>query len=198
MASDTQTSKVLSPRFMAHVVLQTPDKTKMAEFYKTFLGAHATHENPQMSFLTYDDEHHRIAIVGVPGLQPKDKKSAGLQHVAFTYGSLRDLLTAYTQRKAQGILPMWCVNHGPTVSLYYADPDGNNIETQVDVFDTVEEVNAFMSGPEFAKNPFGADVDPEELIRELDRGTPESELKKRKDVGARGMDSVPLHVVEVE
>lgn len=42
-----------------------------------------------------------------------------VQHVAFTFDTLDGLLLAYRQRKARGILPMWCVNHGPTTSLYY-------------------------------------------------------------------------------
>lgn len=144
-----------------------------------------------MAFLSYDAEHHRIALIEVPGLGAKAHKSAGLDHIAFGYDSLADLLTAYTQRKRLGILPVWSVNHGPTVSMYYADPDGNRLETQVDCFATVEEASAFMTTPAFEANPIGADVDPEELIRKLAAGVPEAELLKREDVGARGPDSIP-------
>ncbi|KAI1185448.1 Glyoxalase/Bleomycin resistance protein/Dihydroxybiphenyl dioxygenase [Nemania serpens] len=191
MAADSSSTKVLSPKAMVHVVLKTPDLKTMSTFYKTFLGAHASWENEHMAFLTYDDEHHRIAIVEIPGLAGKDRKSAGLDHVAFTYDTLADLLTAYKQRKALRILPVWCINHGPTMSMYYEDPDGHRIETQVDNFETVEETNAFMLGPEFAKNPIGADFDPEELIRKLESGVPEAEITKRPDVGARGPGSIP-------
>ncbi|KAI8624218.1 Glyoxalase/Bleomycin resistance protein/Dihydroxybiphenyl dioxygenase [Xylariaceae sp. FL1651] len=192
MAADSSLGKVLSPKHMAHVVLRTPDLNTMSTFYKTFLGAHASWENEHMSFLTYDEEHHRIALLGVPGLAGKNQ-SAGLDHIAFTYETIDDLLTAYKQRKALGISPVWCINHGPTTSMYYQDPDGNRVETQVDNFDTVEETDAFMTGPEFAKNPIGADFDPEELIRRLENGEPESEVKKRPDVGTRGPESIPWH-----
>ncbi|KAI1114961.1 Glyoxalase/Bleomycin resistance protein/Dihydroxybiphenyl dioxygenase [Nemania sp. NC0429] len=191
MAANPSSSKVLSPKSMAHVVLRTPDLKTMSTFYKTFLGAHASWENEKMTFLTYDEEHHRIAILGVPGLAEKAKKSAGLDHVAFTYDTLADLLAAYKQRKAHGILPVWCINHGPTTSMYYEDPDGHRLETQVDNFDTVEETNAFMRGSEFDKNPIGVDFDPEELIRKLESGVPESEIKKRPDIGARGPETIP-------
>ncbi|KAI0474588.1 Glyoxalase/Bleomycin resistance protein/Dihydroxybiphenyl dioxygenase [Xylaria cf. heliscus] len=191
MANNSNSNTVLSPKFFAHIVLKTPDLKAMSAFYKTFLGARASWENEELVFLTYDEEHHRIAIAQVPGLGPKVGKSAGLDHFAFTYATLSDLLTAYKQRKALGILPVWSVNHGPTISLYYQDPDGNRIETQVDNFDTVEGANASMSGPEFDKNPIGADVDPEDLIRKLENGVPESELKKRADVGPRGPETVP-------
>ena len=29
--------------------------------------------------------------------------------------------------KAKAIHPYWCVHHGITVSMYYADPDGNQM-----------------------------------------------------------------------
>ncbi|KAI0432366.1 Glyoxalase/Bleomycin resistance protein/Dihydroxybiphenyl dioxygenase [Xylaria sp. FL1042] len=192
MAADSSSTKVLSPKYLAHIVLKTPNLQTMSTFYKTFLGAHASFENEHLSFLTYDEEHHRIAIVAFPGVTAKTPSSAGMDHVAFTYDSVTDLLTAYKQRKSAGIVPVWCTNHGPTTSLYYADPDGNRIETQVDNFDSVEETDAFMHGPDFKENPIGVDFDPEELIAKLERGVSESEIKKRPQIGARGVDSIPL------
>jgi catechol-2,3-dioxygenase len=91
---------------------------------------------------------------------PKVENSSGLHHIAFTFPTLSDLLLAYRQRKAKGILPTWSVNHGPTVSLYYQDPDGNSLETQVDTFDTPDEATAFMKSEKFAENPIGTDIDP--------------------------------------
>lgn len=70
-----------------------------------------------MAFLTYDEEHHRIAIRAVPGCGDMVRASAGLDHIAFTFDSLNDLAAAYLQRKARGILPVWSVNHGPTTSM---------------------------------------------------------------------------------
>ncbi|CAG9947760.1 unnamed protein product [Clonostachys rosea f. rosea IK726] len=185
-----QDSKVLSPRALAHVVLRTSNFKPMVAFYKTFLGAHATFENEFLSFLTYDEEHHRIAIGNVPGTSEKVPTSAGLEHLAFSFNNLQDLLSAYTQRKARGILPIWSVNHGPTTSIYYQDPDGNQIETQVDNFDTVEEANQFMASSEYAENPIGVDFDPENLIEQLRAGD-EKLLKKRANIGPRGLDTIP-------
>lgn len=176
---------------MAHVVLRTANYKPMVAFYKAFLGAYATHENDFLSFLTYDYEHHRIAIANVPGTTAKVPMSSGLEHIAFTFDSLSDLLLAYQQRKARKILPIWCVNHGPTTSIYYQDPDGNQIETQVDNVDTVEEANEIMSSPEFAENPFGVDFDPEELIKRVQNGEDDKVLKKRPNIGPRGMDALP-------
>lgn len=185
-------ANVLSPAGLAHVVLQTSQYKPMVAFYKAFLGAHATYENDALSFLTYDEEHHRVAIGHVPGTSPKVPTSAGLAHMAFSFKTLADLLRAYRQRKARGILPIWAVNHGPTSSIYYQDPDGNQIETQVDNFRTIEEANEFMKSVEFAENPIGADLDPEELIKKLENGAEEDTLKQRPRVGPRGVESIPV------
>ena len=83
------------------------------------------------------------------------------------------------------------MNHGPTVSIYYADPDGNQIETQYDVWDTPEPANEFMNSAEFAENPFGVDFDPEEYIKRLEAGEKEEVLGKRENKGPRGIEDVP-------
>jgi hypothetical protein len=116
------------------------------------------------------------------------------QHIAFTHSSLRELLTAWTGRKNIGIEPVWTVNHGPTMSMYYRDPNGNHIEMQADVFETAEEATQYMMGPEYSENAIGADFDPEDLLRRLDAGEPEKKLMERPNVGPRGLDTVPLLV----
>ncbi len=69
--------------------------------------------------------------------------------------------------------------------MYYRDPDGNAIETQVDNFDTLEETSDFMGGPLFAQNPIGTDFDPEDIIKRLDAGEDHASIKKRKEIGTR-------------
>lgn len=164
----------------------------MVEFYKALLGAHVVLETRGIAFLTYDDEHHRIAIGAFPDCGDKVRSSAGLEHIAFAYNSLADLATSYRQRKARGILPLWCVNHGPTTSMYYQDPDGNQVEMQVDNFDTAEAATAYMTSPEFAENPLGVDYDPEDLVRRLASGEPEADIKKCPESGPRSMDDLPI------
>ncbi|OAL34494.1 hypothetical protein AYO20_06337 [Fonsecaea nubica] len=180
---------VRRPTKFAHVVLRTnaDNFQKMVQFYKDFLGASAAFENDFLSFLSYDDEHHRIAIAGIPGTAPRNPKACGLEHTAFSFDTLEDLLEAYRQRKELGILPIWSVNHGPTTSIYYADPDGNQIETQVDNFETSAEATQFMMSKYFEENPIGTDFDPEEMIEKLRNGVSPEELKKRVEIGPRGI-----------
>ncbi|KAI0127043.1 Glyoxalase/Bleomycin resistance protein/Dihydroxybiphenyl dioxygenase [Xylariales sp. AK1849] len=189
---ETATSnKVLSPASLAHIVLRTANFKSMVAFYKAFLGAHASYENDVLSFLTYDEEHHRIAVASVAGTIPKVSAASGMDHVAFTFSSVSDLALAYQQRKARGILPVWSINHGPTTSMYYQDPDGNRVETQVDNFDTVDEAIAYFTCSEFLENPIGVDFDPEDLIRRLQSGEDDRDIKKRPNIGKRGLDSIP-------
>lgn len=157
----------------------------MVEYYKNFLGAEAIYKNDMLAFLSYDEEHHRIAIANIPGTKGKDKMTCGLEHIAFSFNTLSDLLLAYRQRKQKGVLPLWPVNHGPTTSIYYKDPDGNMIETQVDNFDDPDDATKFMNSKFFSENPIGTDFDPEEIITRLLNGESEAELKKRVEIGPR-------------
>jgi hypothetical protein len=138
-----------------------------------------------LCFLAYDEEHHRIAIAGLPSTVPKDLNAAGLFDFAFTFNSLTALALAYRQRLAHGIEPYCCLNYGPTTSTYYHDPDGNDIETQVDNFNTIEEAKEFLKSPFFVENPIGTDFDPEELIRRLEAGEDEKVIKTKVERGPR-------------
>jgi hypothetical protein len=69
--------------------------------------------------------------------------------------------------------------------LYYKDPDGNQLECQVDNFDDMADAIDFIQGPEFKVNPIGVDFDPEELFAKVDQGVDEKTLKKRADIGPR-------------
>ncbi|CAK7208019.1 hypothetical protein SEUCBS139899_010853 [Sporothrix eucalyptigena] len=185
-----QPGKTLPPSALAHVVLRTSNLARMQSFYTTFLGGHVVFAGGPLSFIAYDDEHHRIALLEIPDTAAKIHKSCGLEHIAFAFPSLADLLLAYRQRKHHGIEPVWSVNHGPTTSIYYRDPDGNMLETQTDNFASADEATAFMMSPPFAENPIGTDFDPETLIAALRAGKTEDELKKRTEIGPRGVPDI--------
>jgi catechol-2,3-dioxygenase len=172
------------PLKFVHVVYRTRRFAEMVRWYRMVFDAKVQYQNPVLAFLTYDAEHHRFAFANLEVLQPdageKDRRSVvGVDHVAYTYASVNDLLANYAQLKAQGIRPYWCVHHGITVSMYYADPDGNQMEFQVDCFASNEDANAFMEGPHFAANPIGVEYDPEEWLEKLRAGAPVAEFLRR-------------------
>jgi catechol-2,3-dioxygenase len=51
-----------SPAKLAHVVLYSRQVPVMRDWYVNVLDAHVVYETPTLSFITYDNEHHRIAI----------------------------------------------------------------------------------------------------------------------------------------
>lgn len=175
----------IRPVKFVHVVYRTRRFEQMVRWYQGVFGAKVQYQNPALAFLTYDDEHHRFAFANLdilkPGSTEKDRRGViGVDHLAYTYASLGDLLENYAQLKAQGVTPYWCVHHGITVSMYYADPDGNQMEFQVDCFDSSEGANAFMEGPHFAENPIGVEYNPDDWLARLRAGTPASELLDRR------------------
>lgn len=168
-----------SPIKLSHIVLQTNHVAALRDWYLTVLGGEVVHENPNLCFLAYDDEHHRIALLNFGPLGKKGEADAGLHHFAFTFASLGELLGAWERLKGQDIAPHWCINHGPTTSLYYHDPDGNGVELQVDNFADVADCKAFMRSPAFAQNPLGVEFDPDAMLKRLRAGVPERALLDR-------------------
>jgi catechol-2,3-dioxygenase len=177
----------------------------MRDWYLNLLEARVVHESPGGVFLTYDDEHHRVALAdpvlaghmakeltgssegligagGAPGLDAREEQGSfphalrGLSHIAFTYDSLHELLGNYERLKGDSVTPTVTINHGTTTSMYYADPDGNQIELQVDNFPTPEEGVAFMESESFARNPIGVPFDPDAMLKRLREGEPAAGL----------------------
>lgn len=179
------------PSQIAHVVLLTTRFGDMVRWYKHALSMVASFEDDNLAFLTFDQEHHRVALVRAPDIKERVDGHVGVHHVAFTYRSLRDLLTAHERLAGVGVTPYWAVNHGITISLYYNDPDRNRVELQVDTFHSAEEGIAYCATPEFAENPVGVDIDPGELLARLRAGASEAELKVRPNIGPRSLDSYP-------
>ncbi|MCP5185310.1 MAG: VOC family protein [Pseudomonadales bacterium] len=169
---------LVKPARMAHYVLRVRDLAASARWYEAVLGMKRVHGNGAIEFMTYDDEHHRLALVQTPvtALTPG---APGLDHVAYTLASLEELLATYKRLKTAGIEPVWPINHGLTTSLYYADPDGNRVEFQVENLDTKEELNAYMRSEAFATNPIGVEFDPARLLERYEAGDPLDELRRQ-------------------
>jgi catechol-2,3-dioxygenase len=167
------------PKQLAHIVRRTTRFDELVAWYLTVLGAEVVHGDDMLAFLTYDEEHHRIAIAKIPGLEEQQPFAAGTDHVAFTYATLGDLLYTYERLRREDIEPFWCINHGPTVSMYYKDPDGSRVELQVDTMPTAESIDAWMRSGEFAANPIGVVFDPEDLLARYRAGEPFETLVMR-------------------
>lgn len=178
-------SSSIRPSSFAHVVYRTYRFEEMVEWYRKVFGATVAHRNPVIAFLTYDAEHHRVALINLALVKPDStpgsvRAGPGVDHVAYGFASLTGLLANYERLAALGIAPYWAIHHGVTVSLYYADPDGNQMEFQVDSFDSVEAANDFMRSARFETNPIGVEFDPDAMLAALRSGVAESEFLSRK------------------
>jgi len=158
-----------SPIKFSHAVLRTTRFKEMVDWYVTVLNAEVLMRTDFIAFMTYDDEHHRIAIASFPGTVERHERDAGLDHLSYTYASLGDLVATYERLKAANILPRICINHGLTTSMYYRDPDGNGVELQIDNLKPSEWKDWMRHGMS-KENPVGVKYDPEDLVRRFRAG----------------------------
>jgi catechol 2,3-dioxygenase-like lactoylglutathione lyase family enzyme len=167
----------LAPDFLAHWVVKTARREKMIAWYETVFGARVVHKDGLIAFLTWDRESHRLALIKVPSflryvfpLARLRRKVYGIDHISLTFASLERLLTTYERLEKVGITPAWSINHGPTTSLYYEDPDGIRLEFQTENFPTPKETADYITGNAFAANPIGVTIDPGYLLEQLRAG----------------------------
>ena len=174
------TGERVSPAKFAHVVIRTGQLENMLAWYEDVLGTTTIFRNDQLAFITYDDEHHRIALVQLPWSTSEVAGISSIDHFAYTLPSFEALLNTYVYLKGKGILPVWPINHGVSISFYYRDPDGNNVELLADILENMDEAKAYMGhGDEYRNDPVGSEFDADALIEAYEAGTPLNQLIKR-------------------
>ena len=194
MTNKTVDGDKVSPYRLAHLVLRVSNLERSVAWYSEVLGARVVGIGSFFAGLTYDEEHHRLGLIEVAGtaretetfgastlVEDETERAAtagadalqfstepGLEHVAFTYDSLGALLNTYVRLRDKDIKPLMSVNHGPTTSLYYSDPDGFRVELQIDnlPMGTAQE---FVDSH---ANVVGVVIDPEELLKRYEAGEP--------------------------
>lgn len=167
---------------LAHFGLRTSNLPAAIDWYGKAFNAKARFRNDVAAFMSFDDEHHRFVLWDDGETIEKPASSGGVDHIGFSCGQPSALAAEYERLKALGITPTLCVNHHFTSSLYYRDPDDNEVEITCDNMPTKAECSAFMETPQMAEamQPplFGAEFDPEELARLHDQGATEQELAR--------------------
>ncbi|PWE52903.1 biphenyl-2,3-diol 1,2-dioxygenase [Metarhizobium album] len=181
-----------------HLGVTTANTDAMADWYRTVLGMTIVHQtasaNPgqqgapsiKSTWMTNDEANHRIALVEIPGLEADTERShhRRVQHFAFEYDTLGDLLGTYLRLKEGGIVPVLCTDAGLQTAFYYQDPDGNTVEINVDNFGNPLTSSEYIrTSPEFAANPMGAYVDPDKLVAAYAEGTSAWDLHTKARAG---------------
>ncbi len=177
-----------------HVGIVTRNIERMIEWYAKVLGMRPNFQSLASSdkasmplkaaLLTNDKANHRIALLSWPGLSDNSEKHkmSRLQHFAFEYKTIGDLLTSYSRLKQLTIVPIIFVDHGVVTAFYYHDPDKNTVEIFVDNYGDWESSSEYMRKmrtDEYVTKP----VDPEKIISALNAGLPEKEIFQRLNSG---------------
>ena len=122
---------------LGHVVLKVRNQKRAEAFYGGILGLPivARLDKYNMTFFSLGN-HHDFAVMAIGDDAPAPPGGAsGLAHVAFKIGqSLDDLRAARADLESAGI-PVTPIDHGVSQSLYFHDPDGNELEVYVDTSD---------------------------------------------------------------
>lgn len=171
----------VSPAYISHYGIRAQRYKEMIEWYKTVFRARIQHENEFLAFMTFDEEHHRLVIFEDDATVDKPPTAAGIDHVGYGLASFRDLVITYERLKAEAITPFMPLNHVFTTSLYYRDPDGNEVELSVDNFPTKQECDAFLRSQrmnQIGRPPFGYVFDADELARQYHEGVPADALAR--------------------
>ena len=195
----TDTTAVTKPKFH-HFNLKTTRLQEMVDFYRTLVGAEVIFQDSVGAWLSNDEANHRIALLAFPNFVDDPEKDArtGMHHSAFEYPSFDDLNAGYVRLKEAGISPALCLDHGMTLSYYYADPDGNHVELQVDCFGDWAKSKAWMRiSEEFKANPIGHFVDPELIAADRAAGMSFEDIHAKAMAGGYAPDHAPVEIPEM-
>jgi len=135
---------------LGHVFLKVRNQKRAEAFYNGLLGIPIVGQlkQPPMTFFSLGN-HHDLGILATgDDAQAAPPDSPGLFHVAFKIGDvLDDLWAAKKELEASG-LKVRSYDHGITRSIYFNDPDGNNVELYVDVSDAWKTNPDLVAGSE--------------------------------------------------
>jgi catechol 2,3-dioxygenase-like lactoylglutathione lyase family enzyme len=188
LSPQTAATALPSPR-ISEIVLRTPNFETMRSWYRAVLSAEPSFEYDvpgggphgpgravdfhRLCFLRVFSEFpytQVLALFELPELQKVSTRAAGLHHMQFRHASLDDWADRYEYLAAMGTIPYQSFNHGPSMSCYYEDPDGNLVEISGPNYSSDAEYRAFFASPGFARNPAGVEVDIAQFVARLRAG----------------------------
>ena len=188
-----------APDDFHHVAWKTMKYDEMLNFYSTLFDCEPLYTSEGLSFLTFDEEHHRFAIINTSaalenlGWFPKLMANSlvslrnfvnritpnlvGLDHISYKMDSIEGWFNFYHKAKEKGMHPAWTINHGWISGIYYRDPDGHLVEVFYEHFRSAEEFRTTDAiSPDFAEEPIGTNMDIDVLYEMYKSGTPFEEL----------------------
>jgi catechol 2,3-dioxygenase-like lactoylglutathione lyase family enzyme len=187
------TEIIVHPK-LQHYGLTTANLDVMIDWYRKVLGMTVNHRAslPPMAqgrapfssfaFVGNDEVHHRIVFFETPDamVDPDKLRHVRVQHVAFEYQTLDDLLGTYARLKGLGILPVMAVDEGLQMAIYYTDPEQNSVELNVNNYGNEWTATEHMrSAPPIGERPRRSQIDLDKMIAARKAGASPWELHER-------------------
>ena len=159
-----------APEDFHHVAFKTINYEAMVDFYTKLFGCKPLYESEELTFLAFDEEHHRVAIANTSGIFknlgfiPKTimriknwmnrslPSIVGLDHISYKLNPIEKWFEFYHKAKDEGLEPYWTINHGWITGMYYKDPDGHLVEIFFEHWRNQEEFKINIS-PDLNGNP---------------------------------------------
>ncbi len=127
---------MIKPDRIGHVVIKVRDIERSKKFYTETLGLQQMMELPRFKmafFASNGRDHHELACMEVGADAPEQQpRQVGLAHIAFRLRDEDHLRAAYKEFKEKHVPIVFTVDHGVTKSIYFRDPDGNQLEVYCD------------------------------------------------------------------
>ena len=147
----------------SHFGIYVFDVDKMVNFYTSVFGLMVTDRGvgktfkaPLVFLSSSPDQHHQLVIAGG---RPAEATFSTVMQLSFavpSIQSLRDLRDRAIALGASKVMPM---NHGNALSVYFADPEGNTVETYIDM-------PFYISQPH--GDPLDLSLDDDAILRETE------------------------------
>lgn len=161
---------------LTHAGLWVRDPAVMEAFYTRIMGFHVSDRgfvpryNGNITFMSNDPTIHHQVILAEG--RPDDVPST-INQLSFLVKSLDELRVMYRRVVAEGVENLLPRNHGNAWSVYFDDPEGNNLEV-------------YLDSPFHVPQPFGEHLDfdlsneeimeiTEKMCRETDGFQPRTE-----------------------
>ena len=151
------TSTPIRPQ-LNHMGINVYDVAAMEAFYTGVLGLIVTDRGvghtfkAQLVFMSCNPKnHHQVVLAS--GRDPESKKST-INQISFKLEDLEQLREMYRRVRDYGVQALRPLNHGNSWSLYFFDPEGNNVELYCD-------------SPWYISQPHGDLFDPEATTEQI-------------------------------